>query len=54
MHQILPLHNQFRESAQTKAAKQEPEGRDNRHDPEISQRKEKRQNDDSADLHREN
>lgn len=51
MHEILPLHNLFRESAPTEAARREAEGRDHRHDPEISQRKETCQNDVSADLH---
>ena len=39
MCKFLALHDQFRESIHTEAAKQEAKRRDHRHDPEISRGK---------------
>ena len=43
--EFLALHDQFRESIQTEAAKQQAKGGDHGHDPKISRGKQPRQDD---------
>ena len=45
IREFLALHDQFRESIHTEAAKQEAESGDHGHDPEISRGKQPRQDD---------
>ena len=50
---LLALHDQFRESIQTEAAKQETKSSDHGHDAEISRSKQPCQDNHGPDLHKE-